>query len=150
MVTVSLVLVSHSHRLAIGVKEVASQMAEPHVQIEAVGGVIDTDSGEMLLGTDALQIVAAIERCWSPAGVLLLVDLGSAILSAELALEMLPAAIRQGCLISNAPLVEGAIVAALEASFDRSLADVNRVAEDARKIHKILRDPVDAAPGSDS
>ncbi len=123
-------------------------MADAHVQIEPVGGIIDDRSGETVLGTDALHIAAAIERCWSPAGVLLLVDLGSAIMSAELALEMLPPAMRQGCLISNAPLVEGAIVAALEASFDRSLAEVNQAAEAASQIQKIVRNPVGDVPGS--
>ncbi len=139
MATVGLVLVSHSQNLARGVKEVAAQMADPHVCIEPVGGILDAQSGEALLGTDALQIAAAIERCWSPAGVLILVDLGSAILSAELALEMLPGSMRQSCLISNAPLVEGAIVAALEASFDRPLAEVNRAAEAAINVQKIVR-----------
>ena len=136
---VSLVLVSHSQSLARGVKEVAEQMADSHVCIEPVGGIRDERSGEVLLGTDALQIATAIERCWSPAGVLILVDLGSAILSAELALEMLPGSMRQSCLISNAPLVEGAIVAALEASFDRPLAAVNQAAEAANTVQKIVR-----------
>jgi dihydroxyacetone kinase phosphotransfer subunit len=140
MTKVSLVLVSHSQTLARGVKELADQMADQQVQIETVGGIVDDRSGETVLGTDAGEIVAAIERCWSPAGVLLLVDLGSAVLSAELALEMLPAAMQEHCLISNAPLVEGAVVAALEASLNHSLAAVNAAAEDACKIQKIVRD----------
>jgi len=147
MATVSLILVSHSHNLARGVKELADQMANPHVQIVPVGGIVDERTGETVLGTDAVQIVAAIERCWSPAGVLLFVDLGSAILSAELALEMLPAAMREVCLISNAPLVEGAIVAALEASFERSLMEVNQAAEAVSKIQKIVRKPLGDVTG---
>lgn len=139
MATVSLVVVSHSQTLARGVKELADQMTDQQVQIEIVGGLVDDSSGATVLGTDAVQIAAAIERCWSPAGVLLLVDLGSAVLSAELALDLLPATMQVGCLISNAPLVEGTVVAALEASLKRSLAAVNRAAEDAGRIQKIVR-----------
>lgn len=139
MATVSLVVVSHSQTLARGVKELADQMTDQQVQIEVVGGVVDHHSGTTVLGTDATQIAAAIERCWSPAGVLLLVDLGSAVLSAEMALDLLPATMQRCCLISNAPLVEGAVVAALEASLNHSLGAVNRAAEDAGKIQKIVR-----------
>ena len=125
--------------LARGVKELADQMAGPTVQIEIVGGILDEQSGESLLGTDATQIAAAIERCWSPTGVLILVDLGSAVMSAELALELLPPAMQEACLISNAPLVEGAIVAAVEASLQHSLQVVNTAAEAAGNIQKVQR-----------
>ncbi len=70
---------------------------------------------------------------------LILVDLGSAILSAETALELLPDEQRERCLISNTPLVEGAVVAALEASLGHSLEDVNRAAEAVRNLDKVLR-----------
>jgi PTS hybrid protein len=102
--------------------------------------LIDGRSGAAVLGTDAAQIAAAIERCWTPAGVLILVDLGSAVLSAETALDLLPPAMQASCLISNAPLVEGAVVAALEASLAHSLAVVNQAAETACHLPKILRE----------
>ncbi|MBX3013320.1 MAG: PTS-dependent dihydroxyacetone kinase phosphotransferase subunit DhaM [Caldilineaceae bacterium] len=137
MATVSLVLVSHSQTLARGVKELADQMADQQVQIEIAGGVVDPQSDVPLLGTDALQILAAIERCWSAAGVLLLVDLGSAVLNAELAIDLLPLPMQAGCLISNAPLVEGAVVAALEASLQQPLAVVNRAAEATGTLAKV-------------
>lgn len=140
MATVSLVLVSHSQMLARGVKELADQMTDQRVPIEIAGGIVDTQTGELLLGTDAVQIAAAIERCWSPAGVLLLVDLGSAVLSAELALDLLPPPLQAGCLLSNAPLVEGAVVAAVEASLQRPLAAVNTAAEAAALLPKVMRD----------
>ncbi|MEZ4728933.1 MAG: dihydroxyacetone kinase phosphoryl donor subunit DhaM [Caldilineaceae bacterium] len=140
MATVSLVLVSHSQTLARGVKELADQMADQQVQIEAVGGIFDDRTGETVLGTDAAQIAAAIERCWSPAGVLLLVDLGSAVLSAELALELLSITMQEHCFISNAPLVEGAVVAALEASLHHPLAAVNQAAEEAGCLQKVVRE----------
>ena len=136
---VSLVVVSHSPTLARGVKELADQMADQQVHIEIAAGLMDERSREFLLGTDAVQIAEAIQRCWSPAGVLVLVDLGSAVLSAELALELLPPALQACCLISNAPLVEGAIVAAIEASLNHDLTTVNQAAEDAGHIQKIIR-----------
>lgn len=139
MSKVSLVVVSHSPTLARGVKELADQMTDQQVQIELAAGIADERSGEVRLGTDATQIAAAIQRCWSPAGVLLLVDLGSAVLSAELALELLAPDLAHACLISNAPLVEGAIVAAIEASLNHDLAVVNQAAEAARHIQKLVR-----------
>src|SRR5690606_33017681 len=107
---VSLVIVSHSHMLAQGVCELAQQMAGDAVRIACVGGLQDGD-GTTVLGTDVGRIAQAITENWSPQGVLLLVDMGSAVLSAELALDELPVQQRAVCLISNAPLVEGAIVA---------------------------------------
>lgn len=136
---VSLVVVSHSLTLARGVKELADQMADQQVHIELAAGIHDERLGEISLGTDATQIAAAIQRCWSPAGVLVLVDLGSAVLSAELALELLPPGMQAACLISNAPLVEGAVVAAVEASLNHPLAAVNQAAEEACHIQKIVR-----------
>jgi dihydroxyacetone kinase phosphotransfer subunit len=131
---VSLVIVSHSHLLAEGVREIALQMATNGVRIGAVGGLVEDDRS--VLGTDAARIAAAVREQWCDDGVLLLVDLGSAGLSAELALDLLSPEQAARCLISNAPLVEGAIVAAVEASLGRSLADVNAAAEAACHLQK--------------
>ena len=109
-------------------------MAGDQVEIGQAGGV--TDDGETL-GTDAIKILSAIEEVWCEDGVLLLMDLGSAVMSAELALEMLPEQQRQNCLLSNAPLVEGAIVAALHASLGETLQAVNAVAEAALSTPKL-------------
>jgi dihydroxyacetone kinase phosphotransfer subunit len=129
------VIVSHSAALAEGVRELACQMAGDGVLIAAVGGLRD-EQGSPLLGTDAAAIAGAVRRVWSPAGVLLLVDMGSAVLSAELAVEMLPREQRARCLISNAPLVEGAIVAAVEASVGGTLEEINSAAESACLLPK--------------
>ena len=145
------VIVSHAQSIALGTKMLAEQMATDDVQIEAAGGIattpVDTtahtpeDEETFLLGTDAARIADAINRCWSPDGVLLLVDLGSAVLSAELALELLPDEMSKQCLISNAPLVEGAVIAALEASLGHTLKAVNAAAEGIVTIPKVLRSP---------
>jgi dihydroxyacetone kinase phosphotransfer subunit len=135
---ISLVIVSHSHQLAEGVKELAEQMAQSSMKIAAIGGIVD-EAGQSQLGTEALLIAKAVETNWSEDGVLLLVDMGSAVLSAELALEMLPVRMQQQCLISNAPLVEGAIVAAVEASCIHDLQAINQAAEEAGQFIKVAR-----------
>jgi dihydroxyacetone kinase DhaKLM complex PTS-EIIA-like component DhaM len=112
-------------------------MAPPEVTVAAVGGVED-NHGEVHYGTNALAIVAAILSYPSPDGVIILVDLGSAVLSAETAVDMLEPELQARCLISNAPLVEGAIIAAIEAGLDRTLAEINEAAEDVVRIAKVL------------
>jgi len=133
---VNLVIVSHCHSLAKGVKELAEQMANEEIKIAAVGGIV-VDDLPPTLGTDAVRISEAIGKVWTEDGVLILVDLGSAILSTELAVEMLPDDLQGRCLISNAPLVEGAVIAALEASVNHPLETVNRAAEAACDYQKV-------------
>ena len=81
--TVGLVIVSHSAQLAAGVAELAGQMAQGKTSITAAGGAVDN-----VLGTSVDKILAAIQSLDNQDGVLVLVDLGSAILSTEMALEM--------------------------------------------------------------
>lgn len=136
---VNLVIVSHSRKLAEGVCEVARQMASREMRIEAVGGIADLSepgAPQVALGTDALAIAQAITAALSVEGVLILVDMGSACFAAEEAVEMLPDQLRPLAHISNAPLVEGAIVAAVEASLGKSLAQVNAAAEEAGRMPK--------------
>src|SRR5438552_8400058 len=84
MGTVSLMLVSHSRQLAEGVRELAAQMTQGKVKIAVAGGTADGR-----LGTDATAILGAIEEVRGPEGVLVLVDLGSAVLSTQMAIEQL-------------------------------------------------------------
>lgn len=122
--TVGLVIVSHSAQLAAGVAELAGQMVQGKVPIAAAGGGTDD-----ILGTSADKILAAIQSLDNPDGVLVLLDLGSAILSTEMALEMLRETQRTHVRLTFAPLVEGAIAAALEAALGHSLAQVQQAAE---------------------
>jgi phosphocarrier protein FPr len=135
---VHLVVVSHSRQIAEGVAELARQMAPAELAISAVGG-IDV-GGELVLGADALQIAAVLQAHTGQDGALLLADLGSAILSAETALDLLEPALRDRCRISNAPLVEGAVIAAIEAGLNHSLDQVNQAAEAISSIPKVVRD----------
>jgi len=129
---VGLVIVSHSAQLAAGVVELAGQMAQGKTPIAAAGGAIDD-----ILGTSADKILEAIQSVDGPDGVLVLLDLGSAILSAELALEMLSDEQRNRVRLTYAPLVEGAFAAALEASLGHTLAQVQRMAEKTANVDQL-------------
>lgn len=131
---VGLVIVSHSARLAEGVAELAGQMAHGNVRIVAAGG---TDDGA--LGTSLTKVVHAIFAAESGDGVVVLVDLGSAALMAEMALEQLPSKRRERVRIANAPLVEGAVVAAVEAVVGSALDDVVATAESALDLQKVAK-----------
>ncbi|WP_252229527.1 dihydroxyacetone kinase phosphoryl donor subunit DhaM [Clostridium sp. ZBS15] len=118
---VGIVIVSHSNFIAKGVREVALQMA-PEVSIVDAGG---TSDGR--IGTDISKITSAIESVYSDNGVLVLFDLGSAFMNTEMAIEFLDDNIRENVEIIDAPLVEGAITAAVEASMDKSLSEIKEV-----------------------
>src|SRR5215213_9862042 len=122
---VGLVIVSHSARLAEGVVELARQMGGEDVAIEAAGGMADPPGA---IGTDMAVVLEAIERASSPEGVLVLMDLGSAVMSAEMAAEMVEGT---EVLLCEAPLVEGAVAAAARARTGASLAEVAAEARSA-------------------
>jgi phosphoenolpyruvate-protein phosphotransferase/dihydroxyacetone kinase phosphotransfer subunit len=122
---VGIVIVSHSGKLAEGVVELAREMGGPEVALEAAGG---TDMPDEALGTDATKVLRAIEEAHSDDGVLVLMDLGSAVLSAEMALDMLGDEQREKVLLCEAPLIEGAVAAATAAKLGMSLEDVAREA----------------------
>jgi dihydroxyacetone kinase phosphotransfer subunit len=130
---IGIVLVSHSHLLSAGLQEMAIQMSRNMVKIAAAGGVDDET-----VGTNAERIQAAIQEVYSPDGVLVLFDLGSALLSTQMAIEMFPLKQQAHIKLSNAPMVEGAIVAAVEASLGHDLEQVNIAAEAAKDMQKIM------------
>src|SRR5690349_16776705 len=107
MTRVGLVLVSHSAKLAEGLADLAGQMA-PDVPIRAAGGM--PDGG---LGTDFDAVSAALDQAQQGAGVVILYDLGSAKMTAELAVEMLGDP--NTAVVADAPFVEGAVAAAVAA-----------------------------------
>ncbi|WP_448953606.1 dihydroxyacetone kinase phosphoryl donor subunit DhaM [Labrys neptuniae] len=123
--TVSVVIVSHSPKVAEGAADMVRQMVGDSVRVAWTGG--DPGGG---LGTDVAKIIAAIDSVWSEEGVAVLVDLGGAETNAEMAVEMLDEHKRDLVVICNAPVVEGAVIAATEASGNSSLAAVRSAAED--------------------
>ncbi len=110
---VSIVIVSHSATLAAGVRELALQMVQGQVQIAIAGGL---DDDEHPIGTDPFKVFEAIESVYSDSGVVVLMDLGSAVLSAETALDFLEPQKQAQVYLCAAPLVEGAMAAAVQAS----------------------------------
>jgi PTS hybrid protein len=133
---VGLVLISHSATLVDGLRDMVAQVAGDGVAVEVAGG---TDDGR--LGTSAPRIAAALRAALagSPDGVVVLLDLGSAALSLEVALEELDPADRERVRISEAPLVEGAVMAAVQASVGAVLADVESAAAAAASMAKLPR-----------
>lgn len=129
---VGIVIVSHSSKVAEGIREMALQMANPDQKIIAAGG---TDAGG--IGTDAVKILNAINEADEGDGVVLLVDLGSAVLSAEVAMEMLEEIVRERVRIADTPILEGSISAVVEASIGSPLEAVVATAEEAREINKL-------------
>ena len=125
MGNVGIVIVSHSPKIAEGVADMVRQMVGNVVPVAHTGG--NPDGG---LGTDVAAITAAIDKAWSDAGVAILVDLGGAETNSEMAIEMLDGRRRNKVLVCNAPIVEGAIIAATEASGGSSLEAVKRTAEE--------------------
>ncbi|SFN58290.1 dihydroxyacetone kinase phosphoryl donor subunit DhaM [Mycetocola miduiensis] len=123
--SIGLVFVSHSARIAEGLVDLARQMA-PDVSLEAAGG---TDDGG--IGTSFDRITAAIAAADTGDGAVLLCDLGSAILTAETALEFLDAEQRSRILLVDAPLVEGGVAAAVAAQTGEDLAAVAAAARTA-------------------
>jgi phosphocarrier protein FPr len=118
---VGLVLVSHSVELAAAVKALAEQQTQGRATIAAVGG---TGFPDQPFGTDAMAILEAIQSVYSDDGVLVLMDLGSAIMSAETALEFMDPDQAANVRLSPAPFIEGAMAASVQASIGMDLAAV--------------------------
>jgi len=129
---VGIVLVSHSQKLVEGLKELVGQLSNGQVPVASAGG---GPQGE--LGTSAEKISEAIRSVAGPDGVLVLVDMGSAVLSTETAIDLLgppECEVR----ISGAPLVEGAVVGVIHSGLGDSLAQVMLAVEGARHLPKNL------------
>lgn len=133
---VGLVLISHSGTLVEGLRDMVAQVAGADVPVAIAGG---TQDGR--LGTSAPTIAAAIRSTLDAGvdGALVLLDLGSAALSLEIALEELDEGDRARVRISEAPLVEGAILAAVQASVGASIDEVVAAADGAATIAKLPR-----------
>jgi len=139
---VGIVLVSHSAKLAEAVVELAIQMTQEPIPIAIAAGI---DDPENPFGTDVIKVQEAIESVYSDAGVLVLMDLGSAVMSTEMALEFLSLTQINHVKISTAPLVEGAISAIIQASLGANIQQVMAEADAALKV-KVSQIYVDEVP----
>lgn len=129
---VGIVLVSHSPKIAEGILELVAQMAPDYKNIVACGGTAEGD-----IGTDPAGIMEGITKVNDGEGVVILVDIGSAIMSAEMALELLEDTGLSNIIIADGPIVEGALNAAVSASIGASLNDVIGAVDDARNLSKL-------------
>jgi PTS hybrid protein len=122
---VGIVIVSHSPDVARGTADMVRQMVGNDIPLSFCGG--NPDGG---LGTSVEKIMAAIDAAWSEKGVAILVDLGGAETNSEMAIEMLSQEKQGRVVICNAPIVEGAVMAATESWGGASLQEVKRTAEE--------------------
>jgi len=118
---VSIVIVSHSLELAKGVYTLAQQMTQGKVAITIAAGIDDIDNP---IGTDAIAVMEAIEKVYSDDGVVVFVDMGSAILSTDMALELLDPSMLPHIHICAAPIVEGVITASIAAMTGKNVKSV--------------------------
>lgn len=112
---VGIVIISHSVKVAEGIKEIICQVVE-EVPVEIAGG---TDTGEV--GTNIDKIIGAINRAYSDKGVLLFYDLGSAKMNAEMAVDLID---KEKIVLVEAPILEGAYVGAVEASLGKEIDEI--------------------------
>lgn len=129
---VGVLIISHSPKVAEGALELATQMVGSELRIAAVGG---TSDGE--IGTNPDAITGALRQILTPDGAIILADLGSAVMCAETVIEA--EEVQDRVVIANAPLVEGAVIAALESSLGKSLLEVVAAAEAAGTMVKLER-----------
>ena len=131
MANVGVVIVSHSPKIAEGAADMVRQMVGDSVPLAWTGG--NPEGG---LGTDVAAIIAAIDRAWSDAGVVILVDLGGAETNSEMAIDLLDPTRRDKVLVCEAPVVEGAVMAATEASGGAALDAVTSGLIESKKPHR--------------
>ncbi|MBB6173008.1 PTS hybrid protein [Nocardiopsis mwathae] len=126
---VGIVLVSHSAELAAGVAAMVGELGTEHVDVATAGG---TDDGG--LGTSYDKVSSAVDTAESGAGVIVLMDLGSSVLTTRMVLEDRPEVRAR---LVDAPFVEGAVAAKVAAGAGADLSAVAAAAEEARDFRKL-------------
>ena len=132
MAKIGLVLVSHSEYIAKGLRDLVNEMNDGSVPVVAAGGA---DGGR--IGTSAIRIQEAIESLEECEHILVYADLGSSILSAETAMDIIDEDLADKVQIVDAPIVEGALAGVVQAVISDDVDEVIRVSEEAAKVHKI-------------
>ena len=126
---VGIVIVSHSQKLAEGVVEIARIMADKDAPIVAAGG---TEDGG--LGTSFAKISRAVEEVYSDEGVAILMDMGSAVMTAELVIASMEG---RRIKLLDGPVAAGAVLAAVEARMGSPLEVIAKRVEEARGLKKL-------------
>ncbi|RAK07423.1 dihydroxyacetone kinase DhaM subunit [Halanaerobium saccharolyticum] len=128
---VNILIISHSLKIAEGTKELAEEMKQDEIDIQIAGGI---NNGE--LGTDADLIEQKLKSMDCQDGIVVLADLGSAVMSFNMVKEWLPEEKQNLIRLANAPLVEGAVLGAVEASLGKNLEEVIATIEEKSIINK--------------
>src|SRR3712207_4015096 len=121
-----MVIVSHSKKIAQGVRDIVLQMAS-NVPVAIAGGTKDER-----IGTDVDSILDGINKVYSDDGVIVLFDMGSALMNAEMAVDFLSKEKRSNVRIVDTALVEGAVTAAVEIGMEKSLMEVEQIVEEMK------------------
>lgn len=127
---VSIVIVSHSQKLADSIAEIALLMART-AKIEAVGGNDDGD-----FGSSETKIINAINEMYTEDGTIVIADIGSSVNTAKTAIKKVIESGKKNVVLADCPIIEGAIAAAVMSSVDMPFDEVLRQAEDAKKLKK--------------
>ena len=131
---IGILVVCHSAKAAKGIAEIASQMAGEKVKVVGVGG--NEEGG---IGTSTADIYAVLSELLNECeSIVVIPDLGSAVLSTKAALEFLTDEQKSKVIIADAPVLEGAMMAAVEASTGSSKEKVMQVAESAHLLKKLV------------
>ena len=129
---IGVVIVSHSEYIANGLKDLVNEMNDGTVPVIAAGGA---DGGR--IGTSAIRIQNAIESLEDCDHILIYADLGSSVLSAETAIDIVDEDLAEKVQIVDAPIVEGALAGVVQATISDDVNEVIRVSEEARNAHKV-------------
>lgn len=132
MAKIGVVIVSHSEYIANGLKDLVNEMNDGSVSVIAAGGA---DGGR--IGTSAIRIQNAIESLEDCEHILIYADLGSSVLSAETAIDIVDEDLAEKVQIVDAPIVEGALAGVVQATISDDVNEVIRVSEEARNAHKV-------------
>ena len=132
MAKIGVVIVSHSEYIANGLKDLVNEMNDGSVPVNAAGGA---DGGR--IGTSAIRIQNAIESLEDCEHILIYADLGSSVLSAETAIDIIDEDLAEKVQIVDAPIVDGALAGVVQATISDDVEEVIRVSEDARNTHKV-------------
>lgn len=128
---IGFILVSHSDKLVEGLKEIAEQINGKESNIKAIGG---TSDGR--IGTNPIEIYEALEEMYDGNNILIFGDLGSSIMSAQMAIDMVSDEIRGKTILVDAPLVEGSIASIIQASITENIDDIISAAMETKTINK--------------
>jgi len=126
------IIVSHSEKLAEGLKDIAMEMNDGSVKIIAAGGA---DGGR--IGTNTLKIKAAIEALADREHILIFVDLGSSVMSSEAAIDLVDDEIQEKVHIVDSPLVEGVIGGVVQATICNDLDEILATCSESANMKKV-------------